>query len=168
MIHHISISANDPLHVAQVLAELWQGGVIPFPGHDGSYVALNYDSYGTMIEVLPKGIELVPGSDNEGAELVSGLSDQAGQFAHNPQASAHTATHAAISVPVSEAVIQEIAAREGWRAVRCDRKDFFSVIEFWVENQVLIELLPPSFASRYLTFMQPEALKQFAATSNPA
>ena len=32
MIHHISISARDPEHVAAVLAELMDGRVFPFPG----------------------------------------------------------------------------------------------------------------------------------------
>jgi hypothetical protein len=156
MIHHISISANNPLHVAQVIAELWQGEVMPFPEHEGSYMALSYDSYGSLILVLPKGAELLP--------RLSSDTDDASEFTHNPHASAYTATHAAISVPVSESVIWEIAAREGWHAVHCDRQDFFEVIELWLENQVLLELLPPTIAPKYLAFMQPESLKQFSAT----
>ena len=31
MINHISISANDPQRVANVLAEIWDGIVYPFP-----------------------------------------------------------------------------------------------------------------------------------------
>lgn len=153
MIHHISIAVNNPLHVAQVLAELWQGEVMPFPGHEEGYVALPYDAYGTLIVVLPKGTELTPRANNEDSE-----------FTHNPYASAYSATHAAISVPVSEATIQAIADREGWLSVRCGRKDFFTVIEFWLENQILIELLPPNVAPEYLAFMQPEALKQSLPT----
>jgi len=53
MIHHLSISANHPLHVAQVIAELWQGEAIPFPFHPGSYVVFTYDPNGTLIEFYP-------------------------------------------------------------------------------------------------------------------
>ena len=55
MIHHISIAANNPLHVSQVFAELLQGQSIPFPGYPESYVALALDAHGTMIEVHPFG-----------------------------------------------------------------------------------------------------------------
>lgn len=154
MIHHISIAANQPLHVAQVLAELWQGQVVPFPNHAGSYVVFTFDPHGTLIEVLPQGTELTPGAGDEGA-----------QFIQNPHSSAYTAVHAAISVPTSEAQILDIAAREGWRAVRCGRAEYFEVIEFWVENQLLLELLPSTLAAKYLSFMQPQTLQQVLATA---
>jgi hypothetical protein len=150
MIHHISISANDPLHVAQVLAELFQGEAVPFSGYPGSYIALMFDTNGTLIEVHPKGIELRP------------TPEQASHI-YNPHASLYTATHAAISVPVSEIQIQAIANREGWRAKLCDREGYFEVIEFWIENQIMVELLPPSIAPQYLAFMQPQSLKQVLA-----
>jgi hypothetical protein len=31
MINHISIAVNDPERVANVLAEIWDGAVFPFP-----------------------------------------------------------------------------------------------------------------------------------------
>jgi len=61
----------------------------------------------------------------------------------NPRSSAYSATHAAISTLASEAEIIALANREGWRALRCSRDGFFDVIEFWVENRLLLELLPP-------------------------
>jgi hypothetical protein len=161
MIHHISIAAHHPLHVSQVLAELLQGQSVPFPGYPGSYVALAFDPQGTMIEVHPIGTALVPGDDaNEASQLLS-----------NPNASVYTANHTAISVPVSTDRIQSIAEREGWRMVHCRRGDnYFDVIEFWVENQLLIELLPPEIVDRYLAFMSPESLlaaAQAAAAQQP-
>jgi hypothetical protein len=149
MIHHISIAAHQPLHVSQVLAELLQGQSIPFPGHTGSYVALAFDSQGTMVEVHPFGTALFPGN----------AANEAGHLLPNPSASTYSANHTAISVPVSTDRIQAIADREGWRMVHCRRGDnYFDVIEFWVENQLLIELLPPELVDRYLTFMSPESL----------
>jgi hypothetical protein len=161
MIHHISIAAHQPLHVSQVLAELLQGQSVPFPGYPDSYVALAFDPQGTMIEVHPFGTALFPGeAANEATHLRS-----------NPAASIYTANHTAISVPVSTAQIQSIASREGWRMMHCRRGDnYFDVLELWVENQLLIELLPPELIDRYLAFMSPESLvaaAQAAAAQQP-
>jgi hypothetical protein len=153
MIHHISIAAHQPQHVAEVLAEICQGQAVPFPDHEGSYIALTFDAHGTMIEVLPWGTELKP--------------SEATWSDSNPQPSTYSAFHAAISVPTSEAKIYAIAKREGWYIETCDRKGYFSVIEVWVENQQLLEFLPSTFAAQYLAFTQPEALKQLMLTLAP-
>jgi hypothetical protein len=155
MIHHISIPAENPLQVAQVLSELWQGQIAPFVPNPGSYVVLKLDEQGTLIEVYPRGTELIPGTN-----------EQEVSFAKTRNFSSYTALHAAISVPIHEAEIMAIAKREGWRAVRCDRDGFFEVIEFWVENRLLLELLPPDFESQYLSFMQPQNIRQFLANIN--
>jgi hypothetical protein len=148
MIHHISFAVRNPLHAAEVVAELWQGRAIPFPNHPGSYIALALDSYGTAIEFLPKGTVLEPGSI-----------DEPGKFSEpNPSADGYTATHVNFAVPIDEAKIYEIADREGWRAVQCNRAGFFELIEFWIENEVMLELLPPNLIAQYLAMMQPENL----------
>ena len=144
MIHHISISARDPRRVARVIAELWQTQALSFPPLPGAFIVIAGDGHGTAIEVSPLGTELTPG---EGDEQV--------QARLNEAPSPFTATHAALSVPVSEARIKEIAAREGWRAETFDRGPAFRLVEFWVENRLLIELLPPDMAQRYLDFMTP-------------
>lgn len=150
MIHHISIAANQPQHVAQVLAELCQGQFSEFPYHPGCYIVLPLDSHGTMIEVLTHDSEFTP-------LQVDGESS----LHQNPNPSKYNAFHAAISVPTSEAQIHEIAKREGWHVLTCDRKGFFSVIEVWIENKQLLEFLSPKQAAQYLAFMQPQSLKQF-------
>lgn len=154
MIHHLSITAHNPQRVAQVLAELFQGESFSFPAPSlpDSYVTVPFDSYGTTVDVHPFRSELIPGSEANGFQL-----------RQNPDSSTYTATHAAISVPVNEDQIWAIAAREGWRSVK--RSGFFEVIEVWLENRVLIELLPPAIASKYLAFMEPQTLKQFLITA---
>ncbi|PSB23749.1 hypothetical protein [Stenomitos frigidus] len=154
MIHHLSITAHKPQHVAQVLAELFQGESFPFPAPSfpDSYVAVPLDAYGTTVDVHPFMTELIPGTEANGF-----------QHQQNPDSSSYTATHAAISVPTREEQIRAIAAREGWRSV--DRGGFFDVIEVWLENRVLIELLSPAFASQYLAFMEAQRLKQFLTTA---
>ena len=151
MIHHISIPVEDPLHVAQVLAELINGKVAPFPSNPDSYIVVAGDAYGTMIELYPIGTELMPGSATSPVT-----------FSQNIFASPFTAVHAAISVPASEAQIADIGEREGWHTVCCDRGPFH-VIEFWIENKLMLELLPAPLATRYLNFMKPENLAQFFA-----
>lgn len=150
MIHHISIAAQHPLHVAQVLAEIWHGQAAPFPPHPGSFMILALDEFGTMIEVYPAGTELKPGAN-------------AAEFSHNAAPALYQATHAAVSVPASRQEIEQIATREGWTVRYCSREGFFEVIEFWVENALMIELLTPEMADKYTTFMQPANLARVFA-----
>ncbi len=128
MIHHISIPAKNPLHVAEVLAELFNGYSAPFSSHPGSYVTFAADEYGTLIEVYPLGTEMIPGE-----------SDQPIQYQNQNFSNQFIATHAAISIPLNQSQIESIATRENWRCLRCSR-GYFDVIEFWVENAVLLEL----------------------------
>jgi hypothetical protein len=61
-------------------------------------------------------------------------------------ASRFTATHATISVPTSQAEIEQIGSYEQWRVVRCNRDSLFDVMELWVENSLMIEFLTPEMA----------------------
>ncbi len=104
MIHHISIPARDPGHVARVLAELLQGYAGPFIGPiPGAWVAYAEDTSGTGIEVYPEATVLVPGAGD-------GMGETA--LLETPPA---VAFHALISVPVDRAAIERIGTREGWR-----------------------------------------------------
>ncbi|MBD1821204.1 hypothetical protein H6F51_01545 [Cyanobacteria bacterium FACHB-DQ100] len=137
MFHHISIAVNHPLHVANVLAEVLQGRCFPFPPHEGSYIVIVDDGFGTGIELYPADTQLTP-------EL-----DQVGFSSGNAQT--FTSVHAALSVTVSQAQITQIADREGWLVRLCDRGPF-KVMEFWVENKFMLELLTPEMAKEYLQF----------------
>lgn len=144
MIHHFSISARDPEHVAAVLAEVLDGRVFPFRPFAGSFIAIAGDAHGTAVEVYPLGTELLPGGRSEQVHAVT--------QAQHPN---FTATHAAISVKRDEQSIESIAAREDWRALPCNRGEF-RVIEFWVENRVMIEFLTPDMTKEYLRAIDPE------------
>jgi hypothetical protein len=50
MIHHVSIPARDPRHVA----ELMDGKCYPFGPLEGAFMAASGDAHGTMIEVHPE------------------------------------------------------------------------------------------------------------------
>jgi hypothetical protein len=142
MIHHISVAARDPRRVAGVLAELWQTRALPFPPVEGAYIVISDDGRGTAIEVVPLGAELAPGEGGEPA-----------QSTLNPGGSPYTSTHAALSVPLSRERVREIAEREGWQTGTFVRGGVFEVIEFWVEGRLLLELLAPDMAQRYLDVM---------------
>lgn len=148
MIHHISIDAQDPLRVASVLAEIWNGKVYQF-FYPGSYNVMPFDSYGTGVVVFPQGTVWCPGTDNKAAQLL-------------PSASTNlVAIHAAISVPTTQQQIEQIGQREGWRVLTREQGDsVFKLIEFWVENRILFEFLPPGFETQYLQIMQPEMIEQ--------
>jgi hypothetical protein len=147
MLHHLSIAVKNPAHVAKVLAELLQGKSFPFPVFPDCYIVIVDDEYGTAIEIEPLGLELIPGE----TEVIS---------QQNSSPSAYTATHAAISVPLSQTEIEAIAQREGWLCRYCDRGPF-DLMEVWVENNLLLELIPPEMASHYTDFMSPDKYVSF-------
>src|SRR3954452_12932656 len=72
MIHHVSISAHDPKHVAGVLAELLNGRSLPFPGRPAgdSWMAVTGDQNGSMIEVYPDTLTLQPGEGEAPVQFV--------------------------------------------------------------------------------------------------
>ena len=68
------------------------------------------------------------------------------------QPAQHGAVHFALSVDCGIDDIQRIAAREGWDCHVCDRGGDFGVVELWIENRFMVELLPPAFAAAYLAY----------------
>ncbi len=156
MIRHISIDADHPLQVARVLAEIWNGKVYQF-FYPGSYTVMPFDDYGTAIVVFPQGTVWQPGSDAQSAQLAAAASpDLASRDSGNA-----LALHAALSVPTTQQQIEQIGRREGWRVLTREQGDgAFKLVEFWLENRILIELLPPGFETQYLQTMQPEAIEQ--------
>lgn len=147
MIHHYSIAARNPQHVAGVLAELWRGRAMPFPPVAvGSWVAVAGDDRNTLIEVYPFGCELQPAEGDADAAAVI-----------NPEPSRFTASHAAIASPLEETEIFAIAAREGWEAKYRKRGGLFGVVELWLENSTMIEVLTAEMQAEYLAARPPGA-----------
>jgi hypothetical protein len=40
------------------------------------------------------------------------------------------------------------------------RDGLFDVVEFWIENRLMLELLTPAIAPKYLNFFSPQQLKE--------
>ncbi len=152
MIHHLSIAARDPKTAAGVLAELMGGTSVPFPPNPGSFFALQLDDHGSGVEVYPAGTQLEPNGETGGG------------FVKHPQSGpGYGATHCAISVSTDAAKVARIAKSAGWNCFDCNRGPFH-VIEVWVENATMIEVLPPEYAAEYLAFTRPD--KVLAAMAN--
>lgn len=154
MIHHLSIAARDPERVAGVLAEMMGGTAVKFPPNPGSFFALQLDDHGSGVEVYPAGTELHPGG-----AVGAG-------FAKTGPQGGYRATHFALSVGTAADKIEALAKREGWQCYVCNRGPFH-VIEVWIENESMVEILPPEFAREYLAFTRPDTI-QAAMTNAPA
>ena len=141
MIFHLSIAAERPQHVAEILAEIWGGRAFPFPPFGGSWIAFAGDDRNSAIEVYPLGNELVAGTDEV-------------KMRPNAAIPAGTATHVAIATPLTEEAVLAIGRREGWTAMTCNRGPF-RVIELWIEGRVLAEVLTAEMQQEYLASMTP-------------
>jgi hypothetical protein len=147
MIHHVSIPAREPQHVAEVLAELMNGKCFPFGPLEGAFMATSGDANGTMIEVYPERTTLdIPDCDDQVV------------FSENPAPPQTWPFHVLLSVPRGAEEVERIGARERWRAKTFGRgmrghKPFFHVIEFWLENRLMVEVATPAMAQEYRDFL---------------
>jgi hypothetical protein len=154
MLYHVSIEADDPRHVADVIAEIWGGVSAPFPAVTaGSWVAMAGDDRGTIIEVYPRGTQLVPGP--EGAFGEAGAPRR-----NNP-------THFAIASALDQDAVLAIARREGWQADHFLRGAAFGVIEIWIEGCQMIEVLTPEMQRQYLNAITIENWRRIVGERMP-
>lgn len=138
MIHHYSIPVSHPKETGEILTQLFNGTLTLFGPLEDSYIVWFGDEYGSAIELYPLGTEMLPDAKNGQAN-----------FRIAKQNSRYSATHAAISINKSEQDIIEFANRLGWKANTLSR-GHFEVIEFWIENAIMIELLTPKMTADYL------------------
>jgi len=156
MIHHLSIPARDPEHVAAVLAELLGGYSGKFIGPiPGAFVAYAEDDHGTGIEVYPERTGVVPGVGDEIARV---------ELVEPPRA---LAFHALVSVKVDRATIERIGAREGWRCFHSWRGPngtrLFELYELWVENRIMFELATEDMIASYVRIAKGSAQRELLA-----
>jgi len=136
MIFHFSIAADDPKRTATMLAELWCGEALPFPMlGQGSWVAHAGDDRRSTIEVYPRDVALYPG------ERFGDLREEA--------VSRNGPFHAAVATPLSIEEVEEIGRRYGCQTRVCKRGPWFRVIEFWVDNALMLEMLTPEMQQEY-------------------
>ena len=156
MLFHVSIEADRPAHVAEVIAELWRGKALPFPPVGvGSWMAFAGDGRGTLVEVYPRGTEL---------HEADGLADAVG-VAATPRR--HNATHMALATPLEVDPVLAIARREAWPAKVCNRGGAFHVIEMWIEGVQMVELLTAEMQREYLDAVTIENWERMLAAGAP-
>lgn len=149
MIFHSSITASEPERVAHVIAELWRGTARRAPAElfAECYVAFALDERGTQIEVFPHDFAFVLRSKvNEVKEYDPERRKDVGL----------TATHYAIASPLSEKEVHAIARREGWECSTYQRDvpgGGYGVIEFWLENRQMLEVLTDEMQHQYAETM---------------
>ena len=156
MLFHLSIDARDPQRVATVLAEIFGSNIAtPFPPvAEGSWVAMAGDDRNTLVEVYPRGSQLVEGQGD--ADAVA-----------RPGEGGASATHFAIATPLDQDAVFEIAEREGWSAKYRRRGGVFGVIELWLEGDRMVEVLTGEMQREYLAAMTVGNWQGFLAQGAP-
>ena len=158
MINHISIAVNEPERVANVLAEIWDGMVFPFPPAPGSFFVIANDGKGTAVEVTPAGTVIVPGERLPAENDVTAATEEfEAKFVKSDFVPRYVATHLNINTKKSIEEIRQIAKREGWRVLVANRGEgLFQLVELWVENTFMLEVMTPEQTERYVEITSPE------------
>lgn len=150
MIFHFSISADDPKRTATMFAELWRGQAFYFPMvGKGSWIAHAGDDRRTTIEVYPRDLAFYPNESGEGHQ-------------RNEPVSRHGPFHAAVGTPLSIEEVEEIGRRYGCHTILCNRGPF-RVIEFWVDNAQMVEMLTPEMQAEYQRSVTPDGFRAMLA-----
>ena len=144
MILHTSFAARNPRQAATAIAGLMGGTAMRSSGMGrATWIAVWGDGDGAMIEIYAEGEELQPAP--EGAVAARAIAPR--RF---------SATHIAVATHLEEADVFALADREGWLARRthrgkddCRIGDGYGVIEVWIENRLLVEVLTPPMQRDY-------------------
>lgn len=145
---HASLPADNPAHVASVLAEIINGEVLAFPpGGSDAYVAWANDG-SVALEITKRGSALTFGPVEA-------------EWRPDASTERRTESHLAISVALSKAQIIKIAKTANWPVRHCVRANgLFDLVEVWVEGAFLLEFFDPSQTETYKTRVTPKAWKQ--------
>jgi hypothetical protein len=158
MIAHVSIPARDPRAVAQVFGAIIDGLVMPFPVVEGAWVAIARDGSGLGVEVVPEACAHHLGHGDPDGRVAQGPMVMPWEVQIRPDGDPQDASgfHVAITSKLSVDEILAIGREQGWRAVHCDRGGVFDLVELWIDNRSLVEVLPPGGTARYLAFYTPQ------------
>jgi hypothetical protein len=172
MINHISIAVRNPEKVAGVLAEIWGGFVVPFPPAPDSFMVIANDGKGTAVEVTPIDTVLMPGEglppeENFGCHVATEKYEA--KFVKSSFAPQYVATHLNINTRLSEQEVKAIAKRENWRVLTCNRGEgLFQLIELWIEDRFMLEVMTPEQTARYVEIFSPEFISANFGIEIPA
>jgi hypothetical protein len=150
MIFHSSISAERPEFVARTIAAIWRGGVAPAPPGMflGTWVVFGRDERGSLLEVHPHDFAFV---------LRSKANEIKDYDPDRRAAPGLTAVHFAIASPRTEVEIHDIAKQAAWESLTDWREvpgGGYGVVEVWVENRLMLEVLTPEMQAQYAKTMR--------------
>lgn len=138
MLLDASIPARHPAAVAGFIAELWGTEAVPLPPVPGRFVALAADGTGAGLEVHPIGLAQVRTWQGTVTAALPG--------------SAAAATRLAIGTALDEAEVHLAAGMRGWQSRPAERHAdgrCWAVIEVWVEERLLVEVLTPAMQAEF-------------------
>ena len=169
MIAHVSIPARDPRTAAEVFGAIIDGMVMPFPVVEGAFVAIARDGSGLGVEVVPAASAHHPGQGAPDGRVSDGpfVMPWETQIRQDGATQDASGFHVAITSQLSVDEILALGAAHGWRAVHCDRGGVFDLVELWIDNRVLVEVLPPQGSARYHAFYTPEVAGRMFAGPPP-
>lgn len=157
MLFHMSIEADNPSQVANVIAELWGGVATHYPMvADGAFCALAGDDRNTMIVIFPRGTRLVEGQGTGGSAAKSVLPLRG------------SATHMAIASDLDPESVVAIAQRENWRTKFRRRGRSTVAIEIWIDDCQLLEVMTPEMQRNHLHGMTVESWLAFLEKTEKA
>jgi hypothetical protein len=76
--------------------------------------------------------------------------------------SRHGPFHAAVGTPLSIEEVEEIGRRYACHTILCNRGPF-RVIEFWVDNAQMVEMLTPEMQEEYQRSVTPDGFRAMLA-----
>lgn len=159
MIAHVSVPSKDPQQAALFFAALIDGLAYEFPVVPGAWIAVAKDQSGLAVEVYPESMANHPGT-GEAQTTASPATPQTMpwevQIYPDGTQLRPSAFHLALSSRLSESEVIRLAQKIGWRALKCDRAGVFRLVEVWVDNAILVEVLNELELPRYRHFMRPE------------
>jgi hypothetical protein len=80
----------------------------------------------------------------------------------------YVATHLNINTHLSIDQIREIGKREGWRTLVCNRGEgLFQLVEMWIENTFMLEVMTPEQTARYIEITSPDFVAAMFADALP-
>jgi len=170
MINHISIAVENPEKAANVIAELWDGAmVVPFPPAPGAFMVFANDGRGSGVEITPRGTVLIPGTGLPPEDDSDAPTEEyEAKFVNQGSAPQYVATHLNINTHLGIEEIKAIGRREGWRTLVCNRGEgLFQLVEMWIENHFMLEVMTPEQTARYVEITRPEFFAEMLGITFP-
>ena len=144
MILHASVVADEPRSTAETLAVLLGGMALPVGPGEGTWSAVGPEPIGNLISVLARGSEFHRTNDH--------VETRPGKPVR------HSAYHLLIETPLAESQVLDLALERGCAAHRA-RHGAFDVIEFWIDDCLLVEVVTPELSKSYRATLHSDELR---------